>query len=54
MFSCMRLTEISISVIFSKEIHTLRGFYYDLSTKMVSFNGFYPLTPTKGLCPLDP
>ena len=31
-----------------------KGFYHDFSTKKASASGGFALTPTKGLCPMDP
>ena len=51
--SCVGVIKISFSFSFSKEIHAPRRLLLRVKhLKGVSFRG--PLTPTKGLCPLDP
>ena len=47
----MGVIKISFSVIFNKEMHALRGFPHDFSTKKASASGALPPDPTKGLCP---
>ena len=54
-FSCIKVMKFVFLPSLTRKYVLWKGFYHDFSTKKASASGgFAPLTPTKGLCSLDP